>query len=331
MPSNKKQIMRMIRFVAELKKNSYPNASSFAKKLRMTDIDENLNISCNTRTIQRDIESLKKDFNAPIVYDHEQCGYYITRKTWEFHCPVFCEGIISSLMIATRLAEDIIPQPIKKEITDASIDLSSTNNSEFLDKCFMESLLIASGTKALVSPDIFKTIFDGWRNQEAIEVEYKKPDESCSIRKFEPHIISFHKGIWYTKGIFIKDNREVVLAIQRIKSCILTKKYFKINRKLLKDVKHNGLFNYKKIKDIIVQCDPSIAFYMYEHQKAKKFKINEQKDGSLIVKLAPAIKYEAIRWILGEGGKVSVIEPEWLRYEVVTLANNIIKSNTKVK
>jgi len=228
MGASKKQIMRLIRFVAELKNNSYPNATTFAEKLRNADIEENLNISCKARTVQRDIKSLKEDFNAPIKYDPDQNGYYLTRKTWELHCPALCEDITSSFMIASKLTEDIIPQPLKSDISNAMLDMKANSNSEFLDNSFMESLIIASGTKALVDPDIFKTIFDGWRNQEVVKLEYQRPDERRTINEFEPHIISFHKGIWYSKGIFVQENREVVLAIQRIKSISLTNKYFKL-------------------------------------------------------------------------------------------------------
>jgi hypothetical protein len=40
-----KQLLRLIRFVAELKKNNYPNCNTFIKKLRDIDLDENIDIS----------------------------------------------------------------------------------------------------------------------------------------------------------------------------------------------------------------------------------------------------------------------------------------------
>ena len=46
MPENKKQLMRLIKLVAELKENRYPNRHSFAEKRRKSDIDGNMNVSC---------------------------------------------------------------------------------------------------------------------------------------------------------------------------------------------------------------------------------------------------------------------------------------------
>lgn len=62
MPINK--LLRLIRFVAELRRNAYPNAATFARKLRELDLDENLNLGCSERTIMRDLETLRGDFHA---------------------------------------------------------------------------------------------------------------------------------------------------------------------------------------------------------------------------------------------------------------------------
>ena len=49
MPTNKKQLLRMIKMVADLRKNSYPNANTWVKKFEALDRDENLNIACGKR------------------------------------------------------------------------------------------------------------------------------------------------------------------------------------------------------------------------------------------------------------------------------------------
>jgi len=67
---------------------------------------------------------------------------------------------------------------------------------------------------------------------------------------------------------------------------------------------------------------------MYEHQKTQKFKISPQKDGTLIVNLAPAIEHDVIRWILGEAGKVKVLQPEWLRKKVADAAQKTVTTNS---
>ena len=64
MPLSKKQLMRLVRLVSLLKENRYPNCSRFSEEMRKVDLDENLNVACTPKTIFRDIQTLKNDFNA---------------------------------------------------------------------------------------------------------------------------------------------------------------------------------------------------------------------------------------------------------------------------
>ena len=63
-----RQALRMIKFVAEMKKNNYPNASSFAALLRKLDIDDNIACSCSARTVMRDIEVLQNEYKGISIY-----------------------------------------------------------------------------------------------------------------------------------------------------------------------------------------------------------------------------------------------------------------------
>ena len=320
-------MIRLLRTVAELKQNSYPNSKSLADRFRIADLEENLNISCSDRTVQRDIDVLKKDFSAPIQFDSVQNGYYLTNTDWEFSCPLLCENLISSSLLGARIAEDIAPQPLKGMIRDA-IDMQlTTNTSDLLDTAFMQSLIIASGIKSAVDPTVFKGVFDGWRQQEAIRFIYRKPDGEESKKYFEPHLISFHKGNWYTKGLNLPEEEERVFAIQRIFEVELSGKTFDIDKSIVKKVQTEGLFNYPKIENIKLLCDASIGFYLHEHKDMKKFKIQVREDGKLLVELAPAIEHDVIRWVLGEAGKIRVLEPKSFRNKVAEAGQKIAEAN----
>ncbi len=328
MPVNKKQSVRFIKIVAELKQNNYPNSRSLCEKFRRADLEENINISCSERTVQRDIEVLRNDLGAPIEYDPAMNGYYLTNNCWELSCPMVCDGLITSSLLGTRMAEDLAPQPLKGMIQESVEKQLATNNSEFLDTAFMQSLIVASGIKASIKPEVFKWVFDGWRKREAIRFHYCKPDGSESERYFEPHLISFHKGIWYTKGFVLPDVKEGVFAIQRMSNVELSGKHFEIDKAIINKVKKEGLFNYPKIEGIKLLCDKSIGFYLHEHQDMKKFKIEVKDDGSLFIELAPAIEHDVIRWVLGEAGKIRILEPEELREKILDAGKKIIEANS---
>ena len=85
---NKKQLYRLIKLIGKLKENRYPNCSSFAEELKEANIDDNLNISCSAKTVQRDIKLLKDYFNAPIEFNGEKNGFYLKHHGWRFTPPI---------------------------------------------------------------------------------------------------------------------------------------------------------------------------------------------------------------------------------------------------
>ena len=322
-----RQALRLMKFVAEMKKNNFPNATSFAKLLRRADVDENFACACSTRTIMRDIETLQKDYHAPIDYDAARRGYYLKIPDWEFSVPIMSDDILSMTLLGTKLASDILPEPIKTDVNTAVEKVLTGNKSEFFDEAMIESLLCATGIKAMVDPVIFKKIFDGWRLHQVVAITYNKPNGGESCRKFEPHIIAFYHGIWYAKGYEYGTKEVKSYAIQRITSAAFGIDTFETDKKLLESTRRNGLFEYPKIDGVRLHCDASIAFYLYEHQKSKKFKIERQDDGSLIITLKPAFQHDVIRWVLGESGKIEVLAPLELREKVAAAGRKIWERN----
>lgn len=326
MSNRSSQEYRLIKFVAEMKKNNYPNAESFSKLLRDLDIEENISCSCSSKTVSRDIARLKDYYKAPIEYDHVNHGYYLKRP-WDFEAPVLTDDILSMTLLGTKLAGDILPEPLKGQVDQAMEKSLTQNTPEFFDEAMIESLLCASGVKAIVDPQVFKKVFDAWRSHQVLKFTYTKPNSEPSERKFEPHIIAFHRGVWYIKGYEYQTKDIKVYAIQRISEAEFAMDIFETDKKLLEHTRKNGLFEYAKIDGVRLHCDASIAFYLYEHQKEKKFKIERQNDGSLIVTLRPAIEHDVIRWVLGEAGKIKVLYPDYLRKKVAQAALDAWEKN----
>ena len=318
----------MVKIVADLRKNSYPNANTWVKKFEALDRNENLNIACGKRTVMRDIDSLRKDFNAPIEYSSEHNGFYLSNPYWEFQVPFFDDEMIMSAMLGAQLAGEILPSPVKEQIRDAVDNQIAENNSELLEKTFIETLLIASESKTTTSPEVFGTVFQAWRERRKLSLTYQKGSTGeITQRNFEPHIVAYHKGNWYVKGVDLSENKVITLAIFRIKKAELLRGNFEIRKDILQETKRNGLFNYPKIENIKVRCSADIAYYLYEQRKAKKLVIEPQADGTLIVTLPPSPEQDAIRWILGEGGNVEVLAPLDLRQKIHDLAIKTAEAN----
>ena len=316
MDKKSEQLLRKLKFIAEAKKNNYPNAGSFARTLSQYEGEDGEPFGCSPRTIARDIKALIEVHKAPLEYDAVNRGYYLRDPSWEFNVPVFEEDFISMSLLGTRLATDILPAPLNREVDEAIAQTLTTNSSEFFDTAMIESLLCASGIKASIDPEIFQKVFDAWRKKQTIRIAYRNPKGEETEHTFEPHIIAFHRGIWYAKGYKYGTKEIRIYAIQRIVSVHGGIACFETDRKLLEDTRRKGLFNYEKVSGIKLHCDASIAFYIYEQQKKFHSRIERQSDDSLVVTLNPAIEHEVIRWILAEAGRIQVLEPASLRKKI---------------
>ena len=171
MSTKRQQLLRQLKMVAEMKKGNFPNTQMISKLFVEGEGEDGEPMGCSARTILRDIQHLQLEYGAPIEYDQTNKGYYLHEPSWEFKCPVFQEDFVSMAMLGTRLAEDIVPEPLKTDIGNAITQTHSTNSSEFFDAAMINFIICASGVKASIDATVFKTLFDAWRRKRKVTLK----------------------------------------------------------------------------------------------------------------------------------------------------------------
>ena len=324
MSISSRQMQRLLLIIEELKKNQYPNRNDLIKKYnRCTDY------SVSTRTLARDIETLKEEFKAPIDFDYAANGYYLKNPEWDFDTPVK-DTDLSIFLLGLRIALDIIPEPLRSKIDYdiKTILLNGENNVEELSDAMIDSFISNSGTKSTVDPEIFRKLFWAWQNCQVIPFAYKHPDGKESQHNFEPHIISFFKGTWYIKGYEFESRQVNCYAIQRISKIQSSIGRFDFKDKnLIERTKRHGLFETPRVDGIKLRCEPSMAITLQEQQKVRKYKMEYQKDGFVVLTMKPEDENAVLRWILSEGGKIEVIYPPELRRKVAEAGKKLLNTN----
>lgn len=319
-----KQTLRILKLLTELKKDRPVSARSFAEKLQREEWDSDL--ACSTKTIQRDIRYLKEHCNAPIQYDKRNQSYRLTDLSWNLELPISQPEFMLHSLLGTKALREIAPQPLRG-IMDNSGQMASASLPEFISEEFIETLIFASGLKVKISPVIFKTIWEARESCRILRIEYQDTGGKTSSRDFEPHVLAYHRGLWYLKGYNCSDREMRVLAIHRITNAEILETKFEFDTDLVADTEKHGLFQYPKLEGIRLRCDHSIAFYLKEHAPIRKFKVESEENGDLLVTLGPAIEHEVIRWILGEAGRIEVLDPPALRAKIAEAGKRIWETN----
>ena len=76
MPTTKQPLIRLARFVAMMRENRYPNYPKLLNEMKKMDVAGTFKLS--QKTLQRDVDYLREEYNAPIKYDYSKKGYYLT-------------------------------------------------------------------------------------------------------------------------------------------------------------------------------------------------------------------------------------------------------------
>lgn len=327
MPVNKKQLKRLIRFVAMLKENRYPNCSSFARELRKEDLHNNVNISCTPKTIQRDIKTLREEFDAPIEYDTEMQGYYLLHHGWDFPCPLFEEHEMLASVIGARISEDILPEPLRSEVRQAVDFQLTTNNPDFLDTAFVKSLIISSGLRVNIDPEVFMTLFEAWKSHFELEIIYSDITDKQTERLIEPHALVFRDSAWFVKAYCCLRQGPRTFAVHRIVAAEIKEGNFSPDMDIISSVEEGGLFTYDCFDNIEILCQGAILNFLKEKPLHKEQQIERHSDDTFTLKIPKMAKHEAVQMILYQVGDAKAVAPKELVEQVGQIAEKISRNH----
>ena len=319
-----------MRLVASLKENRYPNCSSFAAELRAADVNENINIACTPKTVARDIQVLKNDFGAPIKFSASKNGYYLTKRSWNFSCPQFFEDTaVFSAVLGARVAEHIFPEPLKQDMRAAVDYLLTNNNPDALDQTLVESLVVIPSNRIKVDANVFMPLFQAWQNHEICHIDYLDSRGETTSRNFEPHAIVFYDGAWYTKGFCYVRKQMRTLTVARMKSVTSTGKKFIPNRKIIKTVNEDDVFDYEPVENVLVHCDSYLTKLLPVRPLHPSQRIRLLPNGESDVSVARLPRQRLITWTLHQCGRATVISPIEARSDIFIFSKTITDNHSK--
>lgn len=330
MPISRKQLLRLIRLVALLKENRYPNCASFCAELRKADLEENLNLACSEKTVYRDIQILKNDFGAPIRFDAAQNGYYLTHHRWIFSCPQFSDDSeMFAAVLGARLAEHIFPPEIQKQIRDAVDYLLTCNNPEFLNQTQINSLIVIPSNRTKIDAGIFMPLFRAWQAHEVCRITYQDSNGKITERDFEPHTLIFYDGVWYSKG-FCRERKQMrTLVLLRMKVVIPTGQYFIPDLKIIKTANEETIFDPKMVEGIRIICDGYLANILRSRPLHQEQKITATEAGNYEVYIPIMSEYRLITWVMHQCGRATLLSPEDVAEKIIAFSDKITTNQVK--
>ena len=330
MPRNKKQMFRLHKFIGQLKENRYPNCVGFAAELRRLDLDDNQNLACTAKTIQRDIKTLREEFQCPLEFDHDRNGYYLKHHGWNFNLPdAPDENSMLAAVLGARIAEDIFPEPLRGDVRNAVDRMLSIDNPDFLDRTIVKSLTVIPGLRSPINATVFMTVYTAWQEHEAIDIVYLDVHGNQTRRLVEPHALVYYECSWYFKGHCLLREEVRNFAVHRIVRADKTGRFFEPDFAIIDSVLHDRFLDYAEVTGIEWRCDNSIKSHLVGNPLHREQEIVPDGDTRFRLCIPALPEHEIVQWTLYQAGAAEILTPPELRQKVVEASRVITQKHEK--
>ena len=116
MERNKSQFSRLMELDRQIRAGKYPNCLTFSKAWEVSQ-----------KTIQRDIDYLKFQLDAPLAYNRVEKGFYYTDLNWFLPSVSLSEGELFALLVAGKGFMGFIPE------MQAALEVSGSKSAKQLE------------------------------------------------------------------------------------------------------------------------------------------------------------------------------------------------------
>jgi len=309
---NRPQLARLVELDRAIRRNTYPNCSSFAKDYEVS-----------PKTVQRDLDFLRDTWGAPLDYDAKERGYYYTDATWSFPTLNLTEAELAKLLVAERMAEQYRGTPIAKTIETIFDKLSAKLDGQVsFDPVYLGARFSFYGqpTRPL-NEKTWVTLFRGIKENRVIEAAYMNQGEGpAKKRKIEPIHLASLVGEWYL--VAFDQMREQVrhFTVAWLESTKLTRKNFEPHEFDKEKYFENRFGRFvgrpDEYETYVIKFSKEVAHWIEEREWQPKQKIKRHRDGSLTLTFPAPSAYEVKRWVLQWGKDAVLLEPESVRKEM---------------
>ncbi len=180
--------------------------------------------------------------------------------------------------------------------------------------------------------EIRNTIEEGIVTHHCVRIKYVAfSSNTISERLIEPMLLEFHEGCHHIWAYCHERKAIRDFRLSRIQSTQLTDVEFIPRKKLLYIAMKNRFesMSAPESVDILLRFRGFAARYVKEYHFSKADNITIELDGSILFKMKTGLTDDVVRWVLGFGADVEVLEPDVFRERLSKIVLNMMKLYSK--
>lgn len=317
---NKALLKRLTVIDREIGEKRFPNKDRLATILEVS-----------SKTIQRDIDFMKFEYDAPIEFNKQRNGFYYSDDKYRLNPIKIDSSDLLALAVTEKVLEQYKNSPYAKYFKKFYEKLSYLFDEKIsIDAKDLDSIIsFQIGPVRSVNENTMDKITTAVRESRRIWIKYRTGwSGEISDREIDIYHLKNHQGDWYIIGYCHKAQQIKVFAVSRIQQIKLTNRYFDIPEdfNIVEYFKDSfGIFESKEIYDVKLKIMNESVRYIKERQWIKSQKITENKDGSIMLEFRVNNLTEVMMWILAMGKDCIVLAPR----KLVKLISNEYKTIIK--
>ncbi|GHV89330.1 DNA-binding protein [Spirochaetia bacterium] len=301
----KVRINRILMLDEAIRSGAFPSIAKLARKAEV-----------NERTIERDMEYLRDIYQAPIEYDRQKRGYYYSEPNFFIKSIILTEGELFSIALFDRLLDQYRNTPLEaalRQIFD-KIVRSMPENVTVDTGALSPQISVIPDHQGQIDPEVFELIFSGLKTKQTVAFEYRPLQKTTYMsRTVDPYHAICQRGNWYFIGHCHDKNEKRMFSFSRIRNATLSGKHFNIpadfNAGAYFDKQMGVWASSRESCTVELLIDSEIGTYAFERQWHETQEVTQREDGSVYVKFTTTQMPEVLRWVLGQGHTVTVLNP----------------------
>jgi len=278
-------------------------------------------------TIEKDINAMRLEFDAPIAYNKRWKGYYYSDASFKLLSVNLSDENLVALGFVESFLEDFKTMPIFSEFSDA-VDkvldgLEITRNFGKNLKP-VSSFIYLDKSPYFKGSDMLSSLIQAIADQKIVLIHYKKfnadTDKGYTVH---PYIIKEFQHFWYLTGYVEEYNEVRTFGIDRINAVTLLEEPYKASETVGFDAA--AYFDHclgvttldGKPEEVILSFSSQRGNYLKSKplHASQQVILDDEKEFRISLKLI--VNYELKNLILSYGPDVKVIEPTTLKDQVV--------------
>ncbi len=305
----KPQHSRLLFIDRKIREGRYPNCSSMAREWEVS-----------RKTIQRDMEYMRYQLDAPLEYSAKHRGYLYTEEQYKLPAIDIRESDLFGVYLADKLLVQYEGTPIYDSLCSVFKKIEqSLPEKVSLDSRDQEKFTVLAPFSTTIAPDVWETMISSLRTSRRVTVEYRTPGKSPLSRTMDPYHAVRFEGDWYIVGYCHLRQAIRTFSMSRMVRAAQSGEIFAVPDDFDFQKLSGSRFGvHWGVDDTRVEIlfSKAVADYVRERNWHPSQTLTEHEDGTVTLALTVNHLLELKRWILSWGSEARVLAPDDLAREI---------------